>query len=71
MFRRVLVALLAFTFAASAWADTRQELHSAFVRNLALKSFRATMRAGLDQHCLDRHAQRQRAAGRNIRQNRR
>lgn len=43
MFRRALVALLAFTFTASAWADTRQELHSAFVHNLALKSFRATM----------------------------
>jgi len=43
MFRRALAAFLALTFAASAWADVRQELHAAFVKNLGLKSFKATM----------------------------
>jgi hypothetical protein len=43
MFRRVLAALLALSFSVSASADTRQELHAAMVRSLALKSFRATM----------------------------
>jgi len=43
MFRRALVALLAFAFATCAWADARKELHAAFVQSLALKSFRATM----------------------------
>jgi outer membrane lipoprotein-sorting protein len=43
MFRRALVALLALGFAATAAADTRQELHAALTRNLALKSFKATM----------------------------
>lgn len=43
MFRRTLLALFALAFAASVSADVRQELHSAFVKNLALKSFRATM----------------------------
>lgn len=43
MFRRALAAFLALTFAASAAADVRQELHAAFVKNLALKSFKATM----------------------------
>lgn len=43
MFRRAIVALLALTLAPAAWADARQELHAAFVRNMALKSFKATM----------------------------
>lgn len=43
MFRRTLAALLAFAFASCAWADARTELHTAFVHNLALKSFRAKM----------------------------
>lgn len=43
MFRRVFLALLAFAFATSAWADARDELHAAFLQSLTLKSFRATM----------------------------
>ncbi len=43
MFRRVFLALLAFAFATSAWADARDELHTAFLQNLELKSFRASM----------------------------
>ncbi|OGT58923.1 MAG: hypothetical protein A3E01_05995 [Gammaproteobacteria bacterium RIFCSPHIGHO2_12_FULL_63_22] len=43
MFRRAIVALLALSLAPAAWADARQELHQAFVRNMALKSFKATM----------------------------
>ena len=43
MFRPAIVALLALTLAPAAWADARQELHDAFVRNVALKSFKATM----------------------------
>lgn len=43
MFRRTLVALLALSFAGAACADARQELHAAFVRNVALTSFKATM----------------------------
>lgn len=43
MFRRALVALLALSFAGAACADARQELHAAFARNVALKSFKATM----------------------------
>lgn len=43
MFRPALLAMLAFAYAASAAEDPRQDLHTAFVRNLELKSFRATM----------------------------
>lgn len=43
MFRRALLAVLALSFAATAAADTRQELHKAFTQNLTLKSFKATM----------------------------
>lgn len=43
MFRRTLALLLALGFAANAWADGRQDLHTAFARNLALKAFKATM----------------------------
>ena len=43
MIRRALVALLALAFAGVACADARQELHAAFARNVALKSFKATM----------------------------
>ena len=43
MSRRTLVALLALSFAGLACADARQELHAAFARNIALKSFKATM----------------------------
>ena len=44
MVRRALaVTLLAFAFTTVAVADTRQELHAAFVHNLALKSFKSTM----------------------------
>ena len=43
MSRRALATLLALSFAGAAFADARQELHAAFVRNVALKSFKATM----------------------------
>ena len=43
MSSRRIVALFALTFATAALADTRADLHSAFTRNLALKSFKATM----------------------------
>ena len=43
MFRRATIGLFALAFAASASADPRQELHEAFIHNLQLKSFRATM----------------------------
>jgi outer membrane lipoprotein-sorting protein len=43
MLRRALAILLVFSFAASAWADGRQELHAAMLRNLSLKSFKASM----------------------------
>ena len=43
MFPRALAALLALSFAGVACADARQELHAAFARNIALKSFKGTM----------------------------
>jgi len=43
MFRRSLALLLALGFATNAWADGRQDLRTAFSRNLALKAFKATM----------------------------
>ena len=43
MFRRALFGLVALSFAGAACADARQELHTAFARNLALTSFKATM----------------------------
>jgi hypothetical protein len=43
MLRRALVALFALTFATAALADARSDLHAAFIRSLALKSFKATM----------------------------
>ena len=41
--RIALVALLSLSFSAAASADPRQDLHRAFVKNLGLKTFKATM----------------------------
>jgi outer membrane lipoprotein-sorting protein len=41
--RIALAALLALSFAGTASADPRQDLHKAFARNLGLKTFKATM----------------------------
>ena len=41
--RIALAALLFLSFATAASADPRQDLHKAFVKNMALKTFKATM----------------------------
>lgn len=43
MFRRIAVAALALAFAGTALADARQDLHAAYLKVLALKSYKATM----------------------------
>ena len=43
MFRRIAVAALALCFAGSALADARGDLHTAYLKMLSLKTYKATM----------------------------
>ena len=43
MFRRLAAAALCLAFAGAALADARQDLHSAYLKMLTLKSYKATM----------------------------